>query len=100
MNNQYTKEQPVARPIIYCQAWAARYNTWLLIKLTPKGVVFSFLFLLPSSVIDPRLGRGRQRKIWIVEGGYCADTRYAEKVKEESEHKKLVDMLKMYGYDV
>jgi len=25
-------------------AWAARYNTWLLIKLTPKGVVFSFLF--------------------------------------------------------
>ena len=22
--------------------WAARYNTWLLIKLTPKGVVFSF----------------------------------------------------------
>jgi len=26
------------------QAWAARYNTWLVIKLTPKGVVFSFLF--------------------------------------------------------
>ncbi len=26
-------------------AWAARYNTWLLIKLTPKGVVFSFSFL-------------------------------------------------------
>jgi len=25
--------------------WAARYNTWLFIKLTPKGVVFSFLFL-------------------------------------------------------
>ena len=24
--------------------WAARYNTWLLIKLTPNGVVFSFLF--------------------------------------------------------
>ncbi len=23
-------------------SWAARYNTWLLIKLTPKGVVFSF----------------------------------------------------------
>ncbi len=23
--------------------WAARYNTWLLITLTPKGVVFSFL---------------------------------------------------------
>jgi len=25
--------------------WAARYNTGLLIKLTPKGVVFSFLIL-------------------------------------------------------
>ena len=25
-------------------SWAARYNTRLLIKLTPKGVVFSFLF--------------------------------------------------------
>ena len=23
--------------------WAARYNTWLFIKLTPKGIVFSFL---------------------------------------------------------
>jgi len=30
--------------------WAARYNTWLLIKLTPKGVVFSFLFF--SETID------------------------------------------------
>ena len=27
--------------------WAARYTTWLLIKLTPKGVVFSFLFSPP-----------------------------------------------------
>jgi len=24
--------------------WAARHNTWLLIKLTPKGVDFSFYF--------------------------------------------------------
>jgi len=24
--------------------WAARYKTWRLIKLTPKGVVFSLLF--------------------------------------------------------
>ncbi len=31
--------------------WAARYNTWLLIKATPKGVVFffSFLFLFLTS---------------------------------------------------
>ena len=26
--------------------------------------------VLPSSVIDPQLGHGRQRKIWIVEDGY------------------------------
>ena len=26
--------------------WAAWYNTWLLIKITPKGVVFSFLFYM------------------------------------------------------
>ena len=25
------------------QSWAARYTTWVLIKLTPKGLVFSFL---------------------------------------------------------
>ncbi len=24
--------------------WAAQHNTWLVIKLMPKGVVFSFLF--------------------------------------------------------
>ncbi len=24
--------------------WAARYDTWLLIELTPKGVVFSLQF--------------------------------------------------------
>ena len=29
--------------LIPLNPWAARYNTWLLIELTPKGVVFSFL---------------------------------------------------------
>ena len=29
--------------------WAARYNTWLLMKLTPKGAVFSFLFFFHDS---------------------------------------------------
>ena len=28
----------------YKAPWAARYNTWLLNKLTPKGIVFFFLF--------------------------------------------------------
>ncbi len=27
-----------------CVNWAARYTTWLLMKLSPEGVVFSFLF--------------------------------------------------------
>jgi len=27
-------------------SWAARYNTWLLIEVTPKGIVFAFLFFL------------------------------------------------------
>jgi len=31
-------------------AWVARYNTWLLIRLTPEGAVFSFL-LLPTSFL-------------------------------------------------
>ena len=26
--------------------WAAQFNTWLLIKLTPEGLVFSFFFFL------------------------------------------------------
>ena len=31
-------------------AWVARYHTWLLIRLTPEGAVFSFL-LLPTSFL-------------------------------------------------
>jgi hypothetical protein len=27
----------------HANTWATRYHTWLLIKLTPKGIVFSFL---------------------------------------------------------
>ena len=31
-------------PISLCFLWAARFNAGLLTELTPKGVVFSFLF--------------------------------------------------------
>ena len=34
-------------------SWAARYNTWLLITLTPRDVGYSFLFF--SSVLDCQL---------------------------------------------
>ena len=65
-------------------------------KLSEQNLLMPYLSVLPSSVIDPQLGSGRQRRIWIVKGGYCADTRYAEKVKEINEqHERLVDMLKM-----
>ncbi len=32
--------------------WAAQYNTWLLIELRPKGVVFSFLFHADSNMAN------------------------------------------------
>ncbi len=31
----------IARAMSCCVDWAARYNVWLPIKVTPKGVVFS-----------------------------------------------------------
>ena len=31
---------------LWLLSWAARYNTWLCIKLTPTGEVVSFLFSL------------------------------------------------------
>jgi len=39
------QEQPCSCATGACinRTWAARYNTWLLSKLTPKGIVFSFL---------------------------------------------------------
>ncbi len=42
----------VSLPCSY-YTWAALYNTWLLIKMTPKGVVFSFLvFSKPAMGLD------------------------------------------------
>ncbi len=49
------------------QFWAARYNTWLLIRLTPKGVVFSFLFSTTTVVLW--LCRGRPEfEMWSIHG--------------------------------
>ncbi len=47
--------------------WAARYNTWLLMKLTPKGVVFSFLFLSTSVVLSQQL----LEQLRELCGNYC-----------------------------
>ena len=41
------------------------------------------------------------RKIWIVEGGYCTDTRYTDKyTRKELQHAKLQTLLKQQGYEV
>ncbi len=40
-----------ATAFLFCaESWAARYNTWPLIEMTPKGAVFSFIFF--SSVLS------------------------------------------------
>ena len=42
--NHTSAHVPICVPVQAKGCWAARYNTGLLIKLTPKGVVLSFLF--------------------------------------------------------
>ncbi len=32
--------------------WAAQYTTWILVELTPKGVVFAFLFFSASGGLN------------------------------------------------
>ena len=47
------------------------------------------------------LPNGKARKFYIVEGGYCSDTRYLEKVRQkELQHSALESSLRSYGYDV
>ena len=44
---------------------------------------------------------GKARKVMIVEGGYCSDVSYLEKVKEKGQqHARLEEALRLYGYDV
>ena len=51
--------------------------------------------------LTPAMPNGNPRSIKIVEGGYCPDTRYEEKLQEkEAQHKALEGALKDYGYNV
>ena len=51
--------------------------------------------------LTPYMPDGKARRIWIVEGGYCSDTRYEEKLKEkEAQHQALQQALEDYGYKV
>jgi len=49
----------------------------------------------------PVMPNGNPRSIMIVEGGYCPDTRYQEKLQEkEAQREALSGALKDYGYNV
>jgi len=51
--------------------------------------------------LTPVMPNGNPRSIKIVEGGYCPDTRYEEKLQEKgAPHKALEEALKDYGYNV
>ena len=45
-------------------SWAVRYNTWLLIKLTPEGVVFSFLNDTLKHLAQPERPDGPADRTW------------------------------------
>ena len=48
--------------------------------------------------LTPMMPGGNPRSIKIVEGGYCSDTRYEEKLQEKgAQHKALEEALKDYG---
>ena len=47
------------------------------------------------------MANGRARRFTIVEGGYCSDVLYLEKVSEKGQqHAKLEEALRLYGYSL
>ena len=51
--------------------------------------------------LTPMMPSGNPRSIKIVEGGYCSDTRYEEKLQGKgAQHKALEEACKDYGYNV
>ena len=53
------------------------------------------------ATLTPHMPCGRTRQVWIVEGGYCADTRYEEKLQDkEAQHQELHAALTDVGYNV
>ena len=51
--------------------------------------------------LQPTMPSGKARKVTIVEGGYCNDVSYLEKVKEKGQqHAKPEKSFRLYGYDV
>ena len=55
----------------------------------------------PMPTLSPTMQDNRPRKVWIVEGGYCTDTRYMDKLlRKELQHKQLQESLKQRGFEV
>ena len=53
------------------------------------------------TLLTPMMPNGNQRNIKIVEGGYCPDTRYEEKLQDKgAQHRALEEALKDYGYNL
>ena len=67
--NVYNSGMQKKHSHVKLQAWAARYNTGLLIKLTPKGVVFFFSFLFTSGFrlqTSGRISDKMRRRLFLV----------------------------------
>ena len=66
-----------------------------------KDYAFRRQFIEKPSIIPGCPVLGSPRSIKIVEGGYCSDTRYEEKLQEKgAQHKALEEALKDYGHKV
>ena len=69
-SSQLSLEVDLARLSVSCAnvsatAWAAQHNTWLLVKLTPKGIVFSFLFV-GATALMAAAGKGRLHELSML----------------------------------
>lgn len=52
-------------------------------------------------LLNATMQTNRPRKVWIVEGGYCTDTRYSDKFRrKETQHEHLQTLLQARGFEV
>ena len=52
-------------------------------------------------LLSANVQNNRPRKVWIVEGGYCTDTRYNDKYRrKETQHKHLLTLLQARRFEV
>ena len=84
----------------------SRLPAWILTDQDLAAAGANRDHLRPDIMVVNRLAQARQAppagtKVWIVEIGYCAATRYLEKLTEKlQQHQVLTDILKAKGFDV